>query len=131
MPNDPRIWGTHLKRREVVMKSSHIGDPTGRDVEPCDSRLTCFSRVLTFSLFLEPLKSMELTKNQTNFSGHSCELVEMFPCSPRNWGENQARTTEQMLAKRYTLHFARYYNNIIQITKSLKTPLSGILSPDK
>ena len=32
-----------------------------------DGRLTCFSQPLSFSLFLEPFKSTELTKNRSNF----------------------------------------------------------------
>ena len=38
----------------------------------------------------------------------------------REIGAEIKREVQQMIAKRYTLH------NIIQITKSLKTPLSGI-----
>ena len=31
MLNDPRIWGTHLKRREVVMNAArHLQESTGR-----------------------------------------------------------------------------------------------------
>ena len=79
------------------------------------------SHLLSFSLFLEPLKSTEATKNRTNFNEKTLNLTFM-------WTRQNVFPLSAKLARNDTLNIL---HDIIQITKSLKTPLSGIISPEK